>query len=107
MRVKRLRFRDEFIPLILSGRKRATIRAERGDIEVGDVVYLTSLSMGRAFGKARITNITRKRVCELSDEDARKDGFRDRYILIEALKSIYGRDVEEMDIYVIEFELVR
>ena len=106
MRWKKLRFRDEYIPLILTGRKRSTIRLERKRFKVGDTVYLVSQSTGRVFGKAKITNIVKKKLYELSDDDARRDGFRDKFTLIEALKSIYGDIPNTANIYIIEFKVL-
>ncbi len=101
---RKLRFRDEYIPLILTGRKRSTIRLEK-KYDVGDTVYLVSQTTGRIFGKAKITNIIEKRLDELSDEDAWRDGFKDKYTLIEALKSIYGNLPDDTKVYIIEFRL--
>jgi len=106
MRWKKLRFRDEYIPLILTGRKRSTIRLEKKKFKVGDTVYLASLSTGRIFGKAKITGITKKTVAELSDEDAKRDGFKDKISLIETLKSIYGNIPEDTSVYIIEFKVI-
>lgn len=106
MRLKKLRFRDELIPLILSGRKRATIRLGTKSLSEGEVVYIASETTGRVFGKARITRIVQKKLSELSDEDARMDGFRDRIALLEALKAIYGDLPEDSPVYVIEFTVL-
>ena len=103
---RKLKFRDEYIPLILTGRKTSTIRLEK-KYNVGDTVYLVSQTSGRIFGKAKIVSITEKRVNELSDEDAWRDGFKDKYALIEALKSIYGDLPEDSKVYIIEFKLKR
>lgn len=103
---RKLRFRDEYIPLILTGKKTSTIRLER-KYNRGDTVYLVSQTTGRIFGKAKITKITEKRLDELNDEDAWRDGFRDKYTLIEALKSIYGNLPNDTKLYIIEFKLKR
>lgn len=103
---KKLRFRDEYIPLILIGRKRATIRLNKKNYRVGDIVYLVAQNTGRIFGKARIIDIKQKKLSELSDEDAKLDGFRDKHVLIEALESIYGELSEDTNVYIIEFKVI-
>ncbi len=102
--MKSINFDEEYVDLILSGRKKSTIRKGIKSCEAGKVVYLTASS--RPFAKARITKAVVKRVRELSEEDARRDGFNSREELLEALKRIYGRIKDSDLITVIYFELV-
>ena len=99
-----INFDEEYVNLILSGRKKSTVRKGIKSYETGKIVYLKASS--RPFAKARITKAVVKRVGELSDEDARMDGFENREELLEALKKIYGRISDSDIVTVVRFELV-
>ncbi len=102
--MKSINFDEEYVDLILSGRKKSTVRKGIKSYEIGKIVYLTASN--KPFAKARVTKAVVKRIKELSDEDARKDGFENKEELVNALKKIYGR-VDDTDIVtVIHFELV-
>lgn len=61
----------------------------------------------KVFALARINKVVVKRVSELSDEDAKLDGFNSREELIRALRRIYG-DVKDSDfVTVVHFEVVK
>jgi len=102
--MKSINFDEEYVDLILSGKKKSTVRKGIKTYDMGGVVYLTASS--RPFAKARVVKAVVKRVRELSDEDARKDGFESREELINALKKIYGRIDDSDLVTIIHFELV-
>ncbi len=102
--MKSINFDEEYVDLILSGKKKSTVRKGIKSYEMGKVVYLTASS--KPFAKAKITKAVVKRVKELSDEDAIKDGFKSREELIEALRKIYGRIDESDLVTIIHFELI-
>ena len=65
--------------------------------------------MGSArVGRAIIKHIERKRLSEISDEDARIDGFKDRTELLKELMRIYGKKVmsKNPELYIIYFQLL-
>ncbi|MDT7890123.1 MAG: ASCH domain-containing protein [Desulfurococcales archaeon] len=103
--MKRLVFRLSYAENILKGEKRSTIRL-RSSYKVGEVVdvYVGTARVGRAV----IRHIERKRLSELSDEDARIDGFRDRAELLRELMRIYGKRVlsKNPELYIIHFQLL-
>ncbi len=102
--MKSINFDEEYVGLILSGKKKSTVRKGIKSYEMGKVVYLTASS--KPFAKAKVTKAVVKRVKELSDEDAIKDGFKSKEELIEALRKIYGRIDESDLVTIIHFELI-
>ena len=99
-----MKFDKRFIPDILSGRKTTTIRKARV-VEEGDVVVLESGS--KPFAMAYIKGIRKVRLCDLSEEEIRRDGFRSLDELLKALRRYYGHVDEEDDFFLIEFEVIK
>ncbi len=100
----RINFDAEFVQSIVEGRKVTTVRKGIKSYPVGKVVELTVNY--KPFARAKVTKVVVKRVKELTDEDAVKDGFESREQLIRALKKIYG-DVNENDfVTVVHFEVL-
>ncbi len=99
-----INFDGKFVDMILEGKKRSTIRKGIKIYKRGVVVELTA--EGKSFGKARITKVVVKRVSELSDSDAIRDGFTSKEELLDELKRIYGGIDEDEFITVIHFEFV-
>lgn len=103
--MKRLVFRLSYAENILKGEKRSTIRL-RSSYRVGEIVeiYVGSARVGRAI----IKHIEKKRLSDISDEDARIDGFKDRTELLKELMRIYGKKVmsKNPELYIIHFQLL-
>jgi len=102
---ERINFDPEFVPKIASGSKRTTVRRGIKSYPVGRIVELTTNE--KPFAIARINKVVVKRVSELSDEDARLDGFENREELVRKLRQIYGEIGETEFVTVVHFELVR
>ena len=102
--MKHLKFRDEYIPLVLGGLKKTTIR-DKLKYRVGEIVYIADLR-GNVYCRARITRIDDKYISELSEEDALRDGFKSLDELREALKEIYGELDESRKVYIIHFKII-
>jgi len=95
--MKHLEFKRKYADLLLSGKKRITIR-NWTNLKVGDEVYVHC--GGKIIGKAKISAVERKKISELTDEEARLDGFSSREDMLEELERIgYGDEV-----YVIRFD---
>ncbi len=95
--MKHLEFTSNYEEALLSGRKRATIR-KWTNLRAGDEVYVHC--GGKIIGRARILSVERKRIEDLSDEDAKLDGFESRDELLGELKKLgYSGEV-----YVIRFD---
>ncbi len=102
---KHLELSGEYRDKLLRGEKRATIRVGRvRGARPGKVVYLHC--GGYVYGKVRITNVRTKRVRELTDRDARLDGFENREELIKALREHYPNLRDDDLVTIIEFEWV-
>ena len=97
--MKHLEFKRKYAKLLLEGKKRITIRS-RTNLREGDEVYIHC--GGRIIGKAKIVSVIRKRISELTEEEAKLDGFESLDELLKELEKLgYGNEV-----YVVHFELV-
>ncbi len=101
MEQKRINFDSEYVDAILEGRKVTTIRKGIKMYPIGRIVDLTVNN--KTFAKARIDKVVVKRLKELSDEDAKKDGFESREDLIRALKRIYGSVRDDEFVTIVHF----
>ncbi len=94
--------KGKYVDLILSGKKKSTIRLGRWIPKYEEVTFHGG---GRPFAIARITNVTYKKFSELTEEDAKKDGLSSLDELKNELKRVYG-DINEDDwVTIIDFEV--
>ncbi|MBC7114299.1 MAG: hypothetical protein PWR13_759 [Archaeoglobi archaeon] len=100
----KINFNEEFIEAIITGNKITTIRKGRRVYPVGSVVEL--VSKNETFARARIDKVEIKKVRELTDEDALRDGFSSRMELLKELKKIYGSISSEDEVTIVHFTLV-
>ena len=101
---RHIMMRGEYARLLLSGRKKATIRLGKVIPKYDEVIIH---SWGRPIAKARIVKVIYKRIRELTNEDAWKDGFKTRDELLRELRRVYG-DFNDNDLVtVIELEVVQ
>ncbi|MCQ4153820.1 MAG: ASCH domain-containing protein [Archaeoglobi archaeon] len=100
----RINFDLEFVPLIIAGTKKTTIRKGIKSYPVGRIVELTADS--KRFAMARVKKVVVKRVSELSEEDAKTDGFESREELLRTLKRIYGEINESEFVTIVHFEVI-
>ncbi len=96
--------KGKYVEKILDGRKRATVRKGLVKTKYPEIIIHGG---GRPVAKARIKAVTHKRVGELTDEDARLDGFNSRDELIRELRRVYGELGKEDWVTIIEFEVVQ
>ena len=92
---------------ILRGDKVTTIRYGDYEAKPGSEVYLVITPSDTAIAKARVTRVERKKVKELTNEDARLDGFSDVKELLRALNRIYGELHGDDEVTIIGFEVVK
>lgn len=102
--MERLNFDPEFIQKILSGTKRTTVRRGIKSYPVGKVVELTANES--SFALAKIKKVVVKRLSEISEEEAKLDGFESREELIKKLREIYGEISDREFFTVVHFEVV-
>ncbi len=96
--------KGRYVELILEGRKTATIRYGIVKPRYRELIVHGG---GRPVAKIEITGIRYKRVRELSDEDAIKDGFSSRNELLKELKKVYEGISGDDWVTVIEFRLIQ
>ncbi len=96
--MKHLEFKDKFRELLKSGRKTATIRLQC-PYKKGQEVFVHC--GGKIVGTARIIDIQEKKLEELTEEDAKADGFESLEDLLEELRKLYGNPEK---VYVIRFK---
>lgn len=101
---RHLMVKGEYVDDILSGRKRATIRLGIVRVKYDELIVHGG---GRPVAKVRVTGVHYKRLRELTDEDARKDGFRSLQELLRALRDVYGEISPDEPVTIIEFEVVQ
>ncbi len=103
-KVKKLVFKQEYCQDILEGKKRSTIRLT-SNLKKGDIVEIRAGWI--KVGTAIIEDVMDKEIRELTDEDAKLDGFSSKDELIKALKRIYGKKVSEnTKVKLIRFKLL-
>ncbi|MEO3993428.1 MAG: ASCH domain-containing protein [Desulfurococcaceae archaeon TW002] len=102
---KTLIFKKEYGRNIILGKKTSTIRL-RSNIRKGDIV---DVRVGDVHvGKAIIEDVITKKISELTDADARNDGFKNREDLLNELRKIYGKQRirDDTEIKLIKFRLL-
>lgn len=103
--MEKINFDLEYVDKIIAGEKITTVRRGIKSYPVGRIVELTA--NGERFALAKVKKVVVKRVRELSEEDAMRDGFESRDALISALKKIYGEIKDEEFVTVVHFEVVK
>ena len=101
---RHIMMRGEYARLLLSGRKKATIRLGKVIPKYDEVIIH---SWGRPIAKAKIVKVVYKRIRELTNEDAWKDGFKTRDELLRELRRVYGGFNDNNLVTVIELEVVQ
>ena len=95
-----LLFKKKFLEPILSGAKRQTIRVwPKRRVRPGQIEFVPGL------GRVRITAFEPVRPADLSEEDARLDGFESREALLAELRGLYGDRLDAVPCFRIRFTL--
>ncbi|MGC9079912.1 MAG: ASCH domain-containing protein [Nanopusillaceae archaeon] len=102
--MKHLQFFGRFTEDILSGKKNLTIRISKPNLRVGDIFILHA--GGKVIGKFRVKNIYTKKLYQITDDEAIRDGYNNKEELIREIKKIYKGIKDEKEIVIIEFEPV-
>ena len=92
---------------ILRGDKVTTIRYGTYEAKPGSEIYLVITPSDTAIAKVRITRVEKKKVRELTNEDAKRDGFSDVKELLRELGKIYGELYGDDEVTVIGFEVIK
>ncbi len=106
---KILKFRDYLATLILAGEKDLTWRLyDDKDLTVGDEVELMNWNTGEVFGRAKLTEVWKKKMSELVESDF--DGhekFEHEEEMYATYRTYYGNRVgPETIVKIIRFKLL-
>lgn len=101
---RHIMMKKDFAELVLAGIKTATIRL---GVVKPKRKYVLLHSGGKVLAELEITGAEIKRVKDLTDEDAKQDGFEDKKSLVEVLKEIYGNIQGDDKVTIIRFKVVR
>ncbi|OYT57575.1 MAG: ASCH domain-containing protein [Desulfurococcales archaeon ex4484_217_2] len=96
--------KGEYVDLILKGVKKSTIRLGIIKPKYNEIMIHGG---GKPIALAKITNVKYKRINELTDEDARKDGFPSLKVLLKELKKSYGEIRPNDIVTIIEFVITK
>jgi len=101
---RHLMVKGKYVEKILSGEKKATIRL--GIVKPKyDEIFIHG--GGRPVALARIVKVSHKRVRDLTDNDALKDGFSSRKELLKELRKNYDELNPDDYVTIIEFEVIK
>lgn len=101
---RRLTMKGELVDLVLRGLKNTTIRLGRLKPKHRVVVLHGG---GRDVAKIEITGVKYRRLGDLTDEDAKRDGFESLEDLLKALRKMYGKISLEEPVTILEFKVVK
>ncbi|RLG78163.1 MAG: ASCH domain-containing protein [Thermoprotei archaeon] len=97
--------KGRFADLILKGTKTTTIRLGEVVPKYDEIIIHGG---GRPIAKAKITSVKVKRIKELTEEDAKKDGYSSLEELLKDLERVYSRKILPDDVVtIIEFRVIQ
>ena len=91
----------EYVPLVVSGRKRTTVREGKRNYRLGDA----QIKADDETIAIKIIGIKYKKFGELTDEDAKSDGFEKLGELQAALKKFYPTITETNVTTIVRFDV--
>ncbi len=106
--MKTLKFKDNLVPLVLSGEKDSTWRLfDDKDLKVNDELLLINKDTLDQFGKASILFIREKRLGDLEDSDFNgHEKFESEEKMYESYRNYYGdRVTPDSIVKIIKFKL--
>ena len=93
-----LLLKKKFLDLVRSGAKRQTVRVwPKRRLRAGQVEFVPGL------GRVRVTAFEAVRPDDLTEEDARLDGFESREALLAELRALYGDRLRDVPCFRIRF----
>ncbi len=103
--MRRINFNPEYVRLIKNKRKSSTVRKGKRNFKKGEIVELAINN--RPFALAKIVECELKTLGEITDEDAKRDGFKSKKFLVKALRQIYGEISPRDRFTIISFEVLK
>jgi hypothetical protein len=93
-----LLFKKKFFEAIAAGTKRQTVRVwPKRRMRAGQIEFVPGL------GRVRVTAFEAVRPEDLTEDDARLDGFASRAALLEELRALYGERLTTIPCFRIRF----
>ncbi len=97
-----IRFKPEYLDKVLSGKKKITIRLGLVRPRFGEVLIVCN---DLVYGIAEVKRVDVMKVEDLTDDIAKREGFRNKDELLRELKKLYPNVRERNLITLIEFEI--
>ncbi len=97
-----IRFKPEHLEKVLSGRKNVTVRLGLVRPRFGELLIVCN---DLVYGVAEVKRLDFMRLEELTDDIAKREGFKTREDLIRELKRLYPDAENRSIVTVIEFEV--
>lgn len=104
MQPRTMALNSRFFPDIRTGSKTSTVRKGKRNVRVGERLVLTDNSRNRI--EVEVSQVDFKRLDELTDDDARRDGFGSARDLAEVLREFYPRIRPQDVLTVVGFVMV-
>lgn len=108
--MKRLKFKNDLVPLVLDGSKTVTWRIfDDKDLQAGDQLSFVDSITEEEFAKAEIIAIREKKLGEITEEDFKEghERYRDQDEMLATYRSYYGETVDSGTVIkVINFKLL-
>ena len=96
--------KGRYVDAVLEGRKKATIRKGLVKVKYEELIVHGA---GRPVAKVRVRDVIYKRLSELTDDDAKLDGFKSKEELLRELERTYGRLRPDDVVTIIIFDVVQ
>ncbi|RDD52195.1 ASCH domain-containing protein [Nanoarchaeota archaeon NZ13-N] len=100
--MKHLQFLRRYKDALLSGEKKLTIRTTKPNLRKGDT-FIAHCG-GRVIGKFKVIDIYLKKIKDITEEEAKLDGFSSKEELLRELRSYYRGLNENKEVVIIKFE---
>ena len=100
-------FKPEHVAPILAGEKTQTRRLGRKRWNVGATHQAKTNVFKAPFARLRILSVRSQRLKDMAIEDAHREGYPTLEAYQETFIRIYGSWIDELEVWVIDFELAR
>lgn len=104
-------FKNEHIQMILDGKKTQTRRTWKVcKVKVGGLYKCKKELLSKdCFAKIKVNKLFKQKLCDMSEEDAIKEGYSSKKDYFDVFQKIYKIDplTYDNEVYVVEFELVK
>lgn len=99
-------FKAEHVEPILTGQKTQTRRVGKKRWNVGSIHQARLSYYAKPFARLRILSVRQERLGNISEKDARREGYESIEEYQEVFERIYGRWIPDKIVWVIDFEVI-